>query len=1021
MQNLCKLTNGSRYFMNVDRVIKDGVITCTSYGNQGGTYQETFFSLDTSRPGTYTICPNITSTILAHMRIVLFKQGGTTEEVKIDGDDIYQFTISDTGTKMVNFWIDIPPTQAGTVVYKPMLVPLSLSKANFPLWEPYKPAMNLIDLSGFTTRTSDTITVTQTSPNYIHIETSGPTTGAYKNVVLLKAEDLRKVIHPGKSYFIYTYNPNNDIVQLRINFSVGDTPYYNLSSTNKYGAYSLPENAVLFDLLVQIDPKGSEVNTDIYVFVCEGRYTPQTMPYFDPYRSMTKINLYVGCPLTVERNWLMKASGDFNTDFLSHYLTSSLDKFNYIKHDLNISVKIPVDKNGFDVNAVYNYMSIMNEGDEYPRYYFIINRTILSDKTVRFDLYMDTISTFWNYFEFTDRCHVQRKMFDRFYKRDYYTATVTMLRDINKTPEGINPSFEFKSAKEIQMDPIDTNWYLIYKTPDDVASDINNPLDVLLCADEKLPVTIQQEGPVIELALTPNYYYYFWNEDTPQGQIQDLDPLGTVESAQGTLIMYVAWCTSNNPSVVNIARVYQHVDGILQNINAVGSTTGKIKLNKVAAYRIGPALNYSPFYVQTLEKTYVNSGTSGSTNVMSYSEVNRTDQRLVKIIKLPYCPVACTIDDDGQYSFGDNWNLKSGLVKFKYDIEFDNTREGKLRFYDYLTYTIPSDSSSEPRQYTERDMEAESKLYNSEFYNFNIRYADTYTTINLEQFKFLNGNAGSPNPTLTFKATNTVNSNFAFGINLVTDKSMATDYWYEPSNLYENYLFINRNNEMPIYNNAWIDYVNSGNYETDRTNFSLASAQRWISLGSSIGTNILGVAISSIGGGVGTAGVGAGIGIGSSLINSILAQVEASNTLEQKRRDLQLQATSVRGSTDVDLMSWYSGNKLVLNINEPDEVIKSKLYDLFYYCGYKTDSMEKPNFTTRWWFDYLEFTPDFDIESDGAYYAKYAPYVDDIVKRCEKGLTIFHDHRNPDGDWDHKWQISQTLENWETWLCKELN
>ena len=76
--------------------------------------------------------------------------------------------------------------------------------------------------------------------------------------------------------------------------------------------------------------------------------------------------------------------------------------------------------------------------------------------------------------------------------------------------------------------------------------------------------------------------------------------------------------------------------------------------------------------------------------------------------------------------------------------------------------------------------------------------------------------------------------------------------------------------------------------------------------------------------------------------------------------------------------------------------------DLFYYTGYKHNKLEKPNLTSRYWFNFIQCSPVFNEE--GA--SPYNDYIDDIKARYEAGITVYHSH-NGVYDWD------QELENWE--------
>ena len=149
-----------------------------------------------------------------------------------------------------------------------------------------------------------------------------------------------------------------------------------------------------------------------------------------------------------------------------------------------------------------------------------------------------------------------------------------------------------------------------------------------------------------------------------------------------------------------------------------------------------------------------------------------------------------------------------------------------------------------------------------------------------------------------------------------------------------------------------------------------------------------------------------GITNGIAALHNSLASIEANNrnfqaSLVQK----QTMAVGAQGSADVDLMSIYARNRLVMHKYTLREQDLINLARVFYYTGYAHPLQEIPNWSSRYWFNYVQCTPYFNNEQTCVYHN----YINDIKLRLATGVTVYHEHN---GEYD----LDQTKENWETWL-----
>ena len=388
---------------------------------------------------------------------------------------------------------------------------------------------------------------------------------------------------------------------------------------------------------------------------------------------------------------------------------------------------------------------------------------------------------------------------------------------------------------------------------------------------------------------------------------------------------------------------------------------------------------------------------------ITLNEVDKTDSRIVKIIKLPYAPCNITYNN-GVYTFPSEWKYEAGFMRLNdasLSTEFENDI-GKIYLPElFLTET------AQPTQL--KYFDRESKLYHSDFYNFKLVYDSFVREIALERIdtsefsKSTTWDMASTSVSLKFKPTNTINSKFAFKIDFSTWDEAHYFAQYNQSFDYEDYLLISRNNEETIFSNDYLNYIRTG-YNYDKKAKELEQKQQ------------IGTFLTQVGGSVVTAALNPNVAISvaaatafavnaANTFSSIFSsKKQFENSMQNKLANLAAQSTAVMGSDDVDLLSYYNGNRLEIKKYDTVSQQKEALYKLFFYCGYAHNAVAKPNIRSRYWFNFIQCKPVFNEE--GA--TPYNDYLDDVKSRYESGVTVYHHHYD-----NIRWDWEQKYENWE--------
>lgn len=365
----------------------------------------------------------------------------------------------------------------------------------------------------------------------------------------------------------------------------------------------------------------------------------------------------------------------------------------------------------------------------------------------------------------------------------------------------------------------------------------------------------------------------------------------------------------------------------------------------------------------------------------SFSMVDRTDPKLIKIVELPY-----SLIEDGKVP--SDWTYTSGHLSL-------SNKNAELKKSWELTNTLDPKSNlsfewQEPTASDLRDDANESKLWHSEFYQPKFVYDSFNYPFYLENIELSDQLFTQPFR-MNYQVSNTISGRFMFSFDIPLKKSTSD---------YDNICLVSRNNELPIYNNEYLNYIKTGyNYDVKNKNLALAKGI------TNIGMGIAGTVVGAVTGNPLVLAGGA-VSAAANISNLIFGQVQADQAIQRKLDETRNQATSVAGGDDVDLLDTYTGgNKAKFCVYQCSSQVRQSIADLFYYCGYKDDTQEIPVLDSRCWFNYIECDPVFNEANSTV----YDEYLEDLRERYRSGVTVYH-RRSGEYDWD------QIKENWETSL-----
>ena len=596
-----------------------------------------------------------------------------------------------------------------------------------------------------------------------------------------------------------------------------------------------------------------------------------------------------------------------------------------------------------------------------------------------------------------------------FGRRDI-THDYSYFRKIDLMNEGVSPVLQCQTAigNKIQASSpsVRKNWYLLYRNQNDPSESLTNPVNCYLIpeTENETDAAYIQNGRLVPSWLEEGKYYIFHIQAGKSCTLSN----GISVSQQSGQRRYLLITKAGNKINAIAFKVYDldiTFDVMWQYDDIEYATfTGLPVMYKVAndVNNLSASDLYNGSYPESFNDT-------SRSSIDSIDNLDKADPKNIKLIKLPYVPYDFDIvssvlqiaNDDywefasfSQQSGGDMYALKLKDMNLKLSMTLTETYAqplGKLYFGSI------SPSLTDAR----KGWGYESKLYHSDFYQPTYVYDSFTYKVQLEK---LDINLYTPTNvesfTIKFYMTSTINSRFMFEF---SDLKFA----YATEN-YAKYMPIARNNEEVLYNVPYINYIRNGfNYDVkakERTNLSNA-----LGMGLSVGSTALALAFAPAP--LKVAGVVAGlVSMAMSIKNTIVSAQQNEDSIRRKLQETANQTASVAGSDDVDLMSVYAENRLKYLIYEPTDLMRSILFDLFFYAGYASGRMGIPNHNTRVNFDYLECEA--NLENEGSI---PDDCLQELINCFKAGITYLHKTtRNT-----KKWDFNQEYENWEKSIMED--
>ena len=660
---------------------------------------------------------------------------------------------------------------------------------------------------------------------------------------------------------------------------------------------------------------------------------------------------------------------------ISKYLTESRKAYEwttlkYTKPELDIMLKLPLDGR-FNSLKQFDYAVLYDEQQNRKYYYFVVNMDWKAKMTLRVQLSMDTLTTFWGAIRsgLTQNTHITRRYFDRWKRVDTKLYPL-----IDEHPEDITQPYMLRSGKPVACGD-EEHWTLVYITEYDGNDLSKNPTSCLAFPDEHKTI----EGTL------PNTLNY---GSLPDGTMCVIDHA----HAPNAVISWPGGSYSLTASYAKAALLFQHESKTMAirhyNGNDGWSTTsvsGNVTITNTSVVYKQPSnfkIDMDAQYWQFDDP--VNFLGTVLPSFYDWFESHKTDQRLIKIMELPYAPFATEYTASGNLKIPAGWEmtvegalrLKSGVVRFKSKVA-DYERLGPaILDYSTISATTPAD----PLKY-------ETKLWNSNYHTVKFIYDGNTHVIHLENYpKAFSLPEAVPDYNLSISFESSVGMDNSTMFKFASAETLDSDFG--------EFLVCNRTTEIPYYTNEYLNYMRYGK-AMDERNFGWKTASTIVSgVGSSVQT-AASLAFAVANAGIATGGFGAAVGLGVGLVSTLIA---TSASISQSRDQINAkidnythQASSVSAASDLSLFRQYGKNKLLKVEYEPHYDIKKSIGRYFELYGYSCDEYGVPKWNTRIWSDYFVMEPQFISD------VIFKDYEADIATRMKSGFRVLHYYQDAPG------------------------
>lgn len=653
-------------------------------------------------------------------------------------------------------------------------------------------------------------------------------------------------------------------------------------------------------------------------------------------------------------------------------------------------------------------------------YYFVSKMERRANAVVRLTLQLDTINSFQDVVTggLSAKTMIKRQHCDRFVKYANYSPVagdVTLLKKVDNRKEASESVLKLRSESIAvkENDQTNVDWYILYKNRVVTADESTaSPVDGYLVPSASLRVNNAQTEPNPIITWTNEFeagkWYYFCTADNESGCSFKMGNTSYSMTTNYALKVYAAAGYGKRMTLYTLSdqRVYAEIsDGDYEAITFTAMRRMRVTASQSA--------NFTAIWAGSIVQ--VDSGVIPTFDLLPFSSIDRTDSTIVKIIKLPYLPLAVTEPQSHEFSF-DGASYDSGMLKLdsldpfeSVLLDDDNVKAWlKSNLAETIAYTGSAPMSLKSRFINDpkilmSDLTSVSFAFDS--YSFSWPLEDLAPA---SRYDYGSVDERVYDLNLYFKMTSTINSVFGFKFEWAETSGLSPFTSFKFPTSYD-WMIVTRNNEVTVYSSSYINYIKTG-YNYDKKIKATQTASRWTSAAISLANTAATAILAPTGiGAVATAAMAASSL--STISNAISSQVKEDHSFQEKIEELKAQAVGVSGSDDVDLLTAYSENKLRFMVFEPRDETKRLYDDLFYYFGYYRGFQDVPDWTSRYWFNFVQcdavFTDETRLPSD---------FLDDIKNRLSVGVTDYHEHNSTTRPVHYYYDLDQNNENWETWV-----
>lgn len=582
-------------------------------------------------------------------------------------------------------------------------------------------------------------------------------------------------------------------------------------------------------------------------------------------------------------------------------------------------------------------------------------------------------------------------------------------RDIDMRSEEINsPVYKYSEELLFEKDGESVaNWYLLYKNRVDGDT---SPVDCILLTDDTYEVQYQTSDGVIDANDLPASDFIILNPNLTGNISVDVDgnkyylSKDSGMSWQKYYLIYTTIALQKNGANIDVYYAkfefrqlfFPNIPTYSGNWTKIGTFThvtlqtlaSTLKTDQVVS--LPSAENF--ILSQYISTDYIiNFSAPLTRSAQTIQDIDRTDEKNIKIISLPYSPTNFEIDSNGAYVLGDMWvSDSSGVVSLNNtDARFVNDIRSQA-VNPEINMLVPYDGSLDLKNISRRYKD--SKLFHSDFFRPKFVYDSFSRTFPLEKIKFTN------------RDSYLFSFHFTMSRNIVSKFMFSFDYEYKVAvEDFEKIVAVSRNNEQVLYNSAYLNYLRTG------YNYDLKAKEKQ----DIAGITGIGLSALSIVGSIALAGATANplpiagaimgaIGLVGQTINYAKTTAQNEDNIQRKLQETQQQAVAVLNADDVDLLYEYCQNKAKLCSYKVSEQMENILDDLFYYGGYISNEQKIPDVHSRFWFNYLQASLVLEDTNNLT-----EEIENDIKEKFDSGVTFLH-LRNDTFD------LKQEKENIET-------